>query len=88
MPEQGLYLWQWFQQISDSCQRIIEGICKPIPPSEFVAWQTMTGIVVNPVEYDILTTMDRVFCSETNIELQNARVRWEEKRKQEMDAAK
>lgn len=56
-----------------------------IPPSEYVSWSEMTGNVVRPIEYDILKSMDRVFCEETNAEIQANRAKREEQLKREAE---
>lgn len=78
VPVEGIYLWQWYQEISSTVRRINEGLCGPIHPSEWLAWTRMTGNIVNHVEYDILTAMDRTFCDETNVELENLNIRRQE----------
>lgn len=85
VPVEGVYLWQWYQQISDSLQRVIDGVCRPIPPSEFVAWQSMSRNIVNHVEYDILRKMDKAYCDEMNIELKNYNERLDEAREKELE---
>ncbi len=49
--------------------RVFDGVCRPIPPSEWIAWQTLTHHIVYPWEYDILAAMDVAFCEETDKEL-------------------
>ena len=70
-----MYLWEWFEEISESVSRTREGTCHPIPPSEFLAWATMTGRIVWPSEYAILRAMDRTFCSAMNVEFEEYRAR-------------
>jgi hypothetical protein len=64
-------------------RRIRNGICEPIPFSEFMAWATFTGEIVRPVEYDILRKMDAEFCSITNKELEDYRLREQQRIKDE-----
>ena len=66
-------------------QRVMEGICRPIPPSEWFAWSHLTGNVVNQVEYDILVAMDREFCDETNKELRALDARRQEEHQKQLD---
>lgn len=34
-----------------------------------MAWSTLTGNLIKPFEYDILSSMDSMFCKEMNAEL-------------------
>lgn len=63
------FYFDLYFEISDRLRRVVEGFCSPIPPSEFVAWATLTNTVVYPWEYDILFKMDAAYCSEMNKEL-------------------
>lgn len=76
-----MYLWRWYRSISDGLKRIHDGVCCPIPPSEFVAWTVCTETIILPSEYAILRDMDLTFCEETNKELQAYRERMQEKGK-------
>ncbi|RUW55616.1 hypothetical protein EOA32_00945 [Mesorhizobium sp. M1A.F.Ca.ET.072.01.1.1] len=87
VPLAGLYLWRWFFQISEGCQRIKDGVCVPIPPSEYIAWRAVTGEVLEHWEFDILRAMDAKYCAEMNIELEAYRERQREKQKVEADRA-
>ena len=69
LPDSGRYLWEWFGNLNSSVSRIEDGLCRAIPPSEYYAWSKMTGTIVYPVEYDILTAMDLEYCKELNKEL-------------------
>lgn len=73
IPDAGEYLWEWFFGIAGRVRRVVEGVCGPIPPSEFLAWATLTDNIVYPWEYGILTAMDVAFCDETNKELADRR---------------
>lgn len=70
IPDGGEYLWQWYHDISSCVGRISDGICRPILPSEYLAWANMADLIVRPEEYAILRAMDASFCAETNKELQ------------------
>jgi len=74
-------LWNWYDQISSGVGRIRDGVCFPIPWTEFQAWANLTGNIVSPSEYAILHSMDLVFCDETNKELEAYRERLTEKSK-------
>lgn len=69
LPDEGLYLWEWFQNINSSVSRIRDGFYFLIPPSEFLAWSNLTGNLITSVEYEILKAMDVSFCNEMNKEL-------------------
>lgn len=64
-------------------RRVRDGICEPIPPSEYRAWMDNTRNIVYPLEYAILTAMDVAFCDETNKELSAFRIREQEQRERE-----
>jgi hypothetical protein len=70
IPQSAHYIWNWFKEISDIASPIREGFYRRIPPSEYLAWQQLTGNIVYPEEYDILFAMDGVFCDEMNAEIQ------------------
>jgi hypothetical protein len=87
IPENGFYLWDWFNQINNSVSRIdFNGYYCSIPPSEFLAWSKLTGNCLTPEEYDILRAMDGIFCKELNAEITSKRAREEDARKREMEA--
>lgn len=88
IPSEGEYLWAWFWTLSGRVRRVTEGVCSPVPPSEFLAWCEASGTIVEPVEYAILCAMDDVFCEETNKEIKDFRERQQERQKQEIEAAK
>jgi hypothetical protein len=71
----GLYLWEWYFSLSDTLQRVREGVCWRIPPTEFQAWRAATGVIVYPSEYAILCAMDAEFCAEVNSELEARRAK-------------
>lgn len=54
-------------------RRVVEGVCGPVPPSDWLGWQQITGNIVYPWEYDILAAMDVAFCDEMNKELEAKR---------------
>lgn len=72
--------------LSASLRRTRDGVCEPIPPSEFQAWREATGAIVYPAEYAILRAMDAAYCAEMNKELADFKER--EKAQAEADAAK
>lgn len=85
IPGNGLYLWSWFNELCDSVSRIdFNGYYYFIPPSEFLAWSTLTGKCLTPDEYEILKAMDNMYCKELNAEIRSKRAREDEIRKREM----
>lgn len=89
IPEDGIYLWNWFIDINNSVSRIdFNGYYCLIPPSEFLAWSTLTGNALYPEEYDILRNMDAVYCKEVNAEIQSKRAKEEEARKNEIKSSR
>jgi len=81
IPGSGRYLWDWFESLASGVGRVSDGVCAPIPWTEFLAWANVTGNVVFPSEYVILRAMDATFCEETNKEFENYRARLAEKHK-------
>ena len=77
----GAYLWEWYHRVASCVARVRDGICFPIPPSEFLAWAQMTGTLVRPMEWSILTAMDEVYCTGMSAEFEAYRIRQEEKAK-------
>ena len=87
IPTAGMYLWKWFIDLNNSISRVdFNGYYCSIPPSEFLAWSTLTKNYLTPEEFDILRAMDGIFCKELNAEINSKRAREEEARKREMEA--
>lgn len=86
VPQNGRYLWNWYFELSESIRRVRDGVCEPIPPSEFVAWTIASGNIVYSGEYAILRAMDRAYCDEMNIELTDYSIRRKEAMQNEIDA--
>jgi hypothetical protein len=85
VPEIGQFLWDIYQRISRSVSRTHDGYYRLINPSEYLAWFQLTGTLVYPVEYDILTGMDCVYCDEANKELEDIRSQQNEEQKRELE---
>lgn len=85
IPPNGSHIWEWFKEISAVASPVFEGFYRRIPPSEYLAWQQLTGNIVYPVEYDILFAMDGVFCDEMNAEIQSRRTIQQERLKKEAE---
>lgn len=75
IPDAGRYLWDWYNDIASCVGRVRDGVCYPIPPSEYKAWADVAGHIVNGNEYDILRAMDRSFCDMMNEEFEAYRQR-------------
>lgn len=85
IPEDGFYLWSWFTELNNSISRIdFNGYYSIIPPSEYLAWSKLTGNCLYPEEFDILQSMDIMFCKEMNLDINAKRARDEEERNQKM----
>lgn len=78
IPDGGEHLWDWYFTLTKRLRRVRDGVCEPIPPSEFQAWVASTGEIVYPGEYAILCDMDEAFCDEMNKELADYRTRQED----------
>lgn len=81
VSEGGRYLWDWYFGLSRMLQRITDGVCHGIPPSEFLAWAQVENVIVLADEYAILRAMDEAFCDEMNIEFEAFRQRQAEANK-------
>lgn len=89
IPKAGMYLWKWFIELNNSISRIdFNGYYCSIPPSEFLAWSTLTKNYLTSEEFDILKAMDGVFCKELNAEIKSERAKKEDARKREIEAKK
>lgn len=81
VPDECWHIWLWYWTISGRVRRVRDGVCEPIPPSEFLAWCEASDTIVRAPEYAILCAMDDVFCEEMNKEITDYRIRQEEERK-------
>ena len=59
VPDEGGHIWDWYFEVLDGFQGVVNGEPVPIPASEFAAWFALTGNVVSPEEYAILRRMDK-----------------------------
>lgn len=67
IPSAGEYIWELFTLLSNAIYRIdFNGYYYNFPPSDIVSWCKLTNIDITPTEYDIISAMDRAFCSELN----------------------
>lgn len=87
IPDGGEYLWDWYHEISGRLRRVDDGVCFPIPWSEYKSWAEVTRQIVNSDEYAILGAIDVDFCDEMNKELQAYRERENERQRAEILAA-
>lgn len=74
IPEGCEHVWDWFAQVSGTVGRVRDGVCDPIPPSEWLAWRNLTGEIVHSWEQEALFAMDIAFCDEMNKELEAKRL--------------
>lgn len=87
IPIDGRYIWDWYFEISDCLRRVEDGVCFPIPWSEYRAWEKVTGTIVSNDEHAILRSIDVDFCDEMNKELQAYQEREKERQRLEIEAA-
>lgn len=85
IPYAGEHLWDIFHTLNRCVHRVIEGYYRLIPPTEYEAWFRLTRTLVYPTEYDILCSMDRIYCEEANKELEDLRSRREDEQRREMN---
>ena len=78
------HYFDMYYEISNGLRRVQDGVCSPIPWTEFVAWAKVTKTLVRVQEYDMLRQMDLAFCDEMNKELRDFRLRSEEKAKSQI----
>lgn len=78
-------MWDWYCDILNSFQSVIDGQAVPIPPSEFAAWISLTGNIVRPEDYAILRQIDNARRDAMNEEIKRARDR--QKAEAELEAA-
>lgn len=81
VPEVGLYLWNIFIDMNSSISRNHDGYYSLIPPSEYLAYLKLTGLLIYPFEYDILKEMDLAYCNELNLEENKRREQMQEEAK-------
>lgn len=69
IPEEGLYLWDWYFEAAKGTNRILDGVAQPVEWEEFRAYVETNDILIYPFEYAILRDMDTAYVSATNEEL-------------------
>lgn len=72
IPEDCEHFWRLYFDVSNSLTRTVDGVCHQIPPSEWLAWSTLTGI---KIDYDVMRMMDDAFTIAMNRELEERRER-------------
>lgn len=77
VPEYARHLWDWYLSISGGVRRVVDGVCGPIEPVQWVAWQGLSGEIVRPSDYAILRAMDDAYCVAMNLELRDYQARRE-----------
>lgn len=76
IPFAGEYLWDWFTRLSKAIHRVdFNGYYYNIPPSEIIAWCSLTNVDMTEDEYEIISAMDSSFCKEINTEIEANRTR-------------
>jgi hypothetical protein len=83
IPEFGEHLWELYQSLSESTVRVVEGICRPIPPETIDTYLKLSGTIIGPTDFRILQSMDKAFCETVNSELNDFRIREKERAEQE-----
>jgi len=73
IPDAGLYLWEWFYELSEGVNRVIDGQVYRLTWSEIAAWIALTRNIVLPSEIDVLKSMDIAYCEALEGELGYAR---------------
>jgi len=81
LSDAATYLWDWYFDIDARVGRVSDGVCRPIPPSEWLAWAHLTGHVVYRWEFAILAAMDLSYCQALNSEFSDRSFRRAEKAK-------
>jgi accessory colonization factor AcfC len=69
-------------------RRVEDGVCFPVPWSEFLAWANVANVIVRADEYAILRAVDLAFCDEMNKELQAYQDRLSAQQSREIEEAK
>lgn len=72
IPEAGSDLFDLFFNVSRSINRISDGVCQKITPSELKAYLELADERLTPTEFDIFRAMDLEYCTEMQLEI-NAR---------------
>lgn len=75
IPEDGRYLWEWYQEVADGTARFRENLYHPITWADLKAWADCTGNIVYSSEFDILRAMDAAFTRGMNINVQERQTR-------------
>lgn len=57
MPDELVYLWRLFREVSSARQSSGYGP-QPLPYTEILAWQTLSGVVLEPWELDAFRSLD------------------------------
>jgi len=75
IPDEFIKLWQVFFDVAASVGKVSDGVCRPTPPSEWLAWKQLTEADFTGVEFALLRKMDSAFCSAMNAEIEERRQR-------------
>lgn len=87
IPSAGEYLWELFTTLSNAIHRVdFNGYYYNLPPSDIISWCKLTNVDITPREYDIISSMDRVFCFELNKDKNANDTKKMEEHKREMES--
>lgn len=82
LPDEGVYLFDWFDEISSGVNRYGDGRVNRITWLDYQAWVALTGTLIYPHEVAILVAMDQAYCEglEGELEYANAKASEEAER--------
>lgn len=87
IPDAGLYLWEWFYELTEGVNRVIDGQVYRLTWSDILAWITLSRNIVRPAEIDVLKSMDIAYCEALEGELGYARAITQEEAEAERNRA-
>lgn len=74
-----MYIYDWFEQMSVG-RRIGESGPMGLAPSDVLAWSTLSGTAISPIEYEIITHMDVAYVRAVNQFREEQRAKYEAKK--------
>ena len=83
LPECGKYLWNWFSELNNSISRYND-FYTLLPTFDILNWCKLTKNFMTPIEYDIIKSMDVMFCYESNLELNAQRSKREDEQQRKL----
>lgn len=72
IPEDGLYLFDWFEELTGAFNRYGEGRINRVGWRDYEAWISLTGTLIHSYEIAILIEMDKAYCEALEGELEYA----------------